>query len=57
MIEHDANKCHACGACVGVCPQLALGLIGAEIKYNEGKCVDCGACVLVCPSGAMKQVK
>lgn len=57
MIEHDSKKCWQCGACVGVCSQLALGVRDMQIIYDQDKCIDCAACVLVCPSGAMKQAK
>lgn len=57
-IENDPEKCCYCGACVGVCPTLALELEEAvRITYHKDKCINCLACVKVCPVGAMKQVK
>lgn len=57
MIRNNPDACCYCGACVGVCPQLALELADTRLIYYQEKCTDCLACVRVCPVGAMSQVK
>jgi len=57
MIKHDAEKCCYCGACVGVCPVLALRLDETKITYFKDKCTNCQSCVRMCPVGAMEFVK
>ena len=51
------KKCLKCGACVGVCPVLALELKQDGIKNNPDKCTLCGICEKVCPVKAIKVEK
>lgn len=51
----DLNKCIYCGACVGVCPVLALRL--REVKIEEKGCTACGICVKACPMNAITVTK
>lgn len=53
MIKVDRYKCGYCGACVSVCPMVALDLVEAYIEIGD-KCSDCGICVRVCPMGALE---
>ncbi|NOZ81809.1 MAG: ferredoxin [Candidatus Micrarchaeota archaeon] len=52
----DREKCNVCGACVGVCPRLALELNTALI-HSKTLCNLCGLCEKVCPVGAIKVQK
>ncbi|OKY78591.1 MAG: Ferredoxin [Candidatus Methanohalarchaeum thermophilum] len=52
MIEVDSEMCGHCGACVGVCPENALDLVGYNIKV-VGECISCGNCEEVCPVNAI----
>ncbi len=56
MPEWKINRelCMRCGACVGVCPFLALELTEHGIKRNAKKCTLCGLCERVCPVKAIK---
>lgn len=49
------NKCTACGACVGVCPNGARqGEPGEYPRFAPALCVACGACQRVCAAEALK---
>jgi ferredoxin len=50
----DRKKCLACGACVAVCPFLAVELTNNQIVNNKEKCTACGICSRVCPVKAIK---
>jgi len=53
----DKSKCLRCGACVSVCPKLALELTENGIVCDRKKCISCGACAKICPVGAIKVKK
>ncbi|WP_086636651.1 4Fe-4S binding protein [Methanonatronarchaeum thermophilum] len=53
MIEVDNELCGHCSACVGVCPENALDLVGYKVEV-VGECIDCGNCVDTCPLGAIE---
>ncbi|HIQ50229.1 MAG TPA: 4Fe-4S dicluster domain-containing protein [Nanoarchaeota archaeon] len=58
MSWHIARDlCLRCGACVSVCPVLALELEERGIINHHEKCVLCGICEKVCPSGAIRVEK
>ncbi len=57
MWEIDRERCLRCGACVGICPKLALDLKESGIEHYREKCVECGLCEKVCPSGSIKVEK
>ena len=49
----DAWLCHACGACVGICPTNALFLFDLTLRVNQDRCSQCGTCARACPVGAL----
>ncbi len=53
MWEIDRKKCLRCGACVGVCPKLALDLKESGLRHDAEICIECGLCEKVCPVGAI----
>lgn len=57
MWNIDRDKCLRCGACVSVCPFLALDLQESGVKNDSKKCTLCGICQKVCPAGAIKVEK
>lgn len=50
----NVNKgvCMYCGVCVGLCPQGAVTLFEAQIRFGPA-CNSCGMCVKGCPVGAI----
>ncbi|MBU5575259.1 MAG: 4Fe-4S binding protein [Candidatus Aenigmatarchaeota archaeon] len=50
----NKNKCLRCGACVSVCPKIALELSEHGIENNKNLCNLCGICEKICPVGAIK---
>ncbi|MCL2549599.1 MAG: 4Fe-4S binding protein [Methanimicrococcus sp.] len=50
----NRNKCGYCGACVSVCPALALDLKEVWIEADEELCKRCFTCKKVCPVGAIE---
>jgi len=53
MWNINRSKCIYCGACVGVCPFLALRLREVRIEVNPKKCTLCGTCAKACPMNAI----
>lgn len=53
MFRIDAEKCDGCGACIVVCSQRAIDLIGEKAIINHGLCRECGNCLEVCTAGAI----
>lgn len=52
----DAAICHACGACVGICPHGAINLCkGSAPRYeiDATRCTGCGLCVDSCEPSAI----
>lgn len=49
----DHSLCHACGACVAVCPPVCLHLVGLTLTVDQNACTACNRCVLVCPVQAL----
>lgn len=54
-IEVDKSICKKDGACVAVCPSLAIGqdAEGYPIELSRKRCIECGHCVSVCPTFAL----
>ncbi|HOT07232.1 MAG: Ferredoxin [Methanosaeta sp. PtaB.Bin039] len=53
MLTVDRYRCGYCGACVGVCPEMALELVETWIEISP-ECVECGRCTKICPTGALE---
>ncbi len=53
MWKIKRELCMRCGACVGVCPFMALELSEHGIKRDPEKCTLCGLCAKACPAGAI----
>jgi ferredoxin len=47
--HHIIDGCINCGACVEVCPVVAISEQGDTHKIDQEICIDCGACDSVCP--------
>ena len=55
--EINREKCLRCGACVSVCPELALILREEGIVHDGDRCTLCGICERVCPIRSITVVK
>lgn len=47
------HVCRYCGACVAVCPELAMELLETQLIIYAERCKKCGNCVVTCPVGAL----
>lgn len=52
-VKVNLNQCIGCGACVAVCPVLALRSKDTYVIIDEKKCVSCGICTKACPANAL----
>jgi ferredoxin len=52
-VDHD--RCTMCLACVGACPEGAIGdnPETPQLRFIESKCVQCGICERTCPERAI----
>ncbi len=58
MVKIEENKCNGgCGACIDLCPVIAMSLINDVLTVNNELCNDCGICIKVCPIGVPYEVK
>ena len=55
IMRNDA-RCTHCGACVVICPTVALAIDPKTrmVDFDEEKCTACELCVLACPPRAME---
>jgi len=53
MFYVDTEKCNGCGACVAVCSQRAIALMGEKAIITHGLCRECGNCLEVCAASAI----
>lgn len=69
LVRIDPDKCVACGACVGVCPNHILEMIPRRARVQvfcstkdkmkdvmnvcEAGCINCGKCIKKCPATAI----
>lgn len=49
-----ADKCVACGSCIGECPVEAIKE-GDVYSIDADACIDCGACEATCPNEAITE--
>ena len=49
-----ADKCVACGSCIGECPVEAIKA-GDVYTIDADACIDCGACEATCPNEAISE--
>ena len=56
MFLIDSKECNGCGACVVVCPQKAISLVGNTSRISSILCKECGKCIEVCATGAICEV-
>ncbi|MDK2790435.1 MAG: hypothetical protein PWP15_942 [Methanothermococcus sp.] len=52
-VNHE--KCGYCGACVGVCRNMAIELVENTIIIDDEKCKNCKLCAIVCPLNALEE--
>lgn len=50
------SKCTHCGACLAVCPTLALDVDRESclVDFDAQKCIGCELCIPACPPRAME---
>ncbi|MBL7183978.1 MAG: 4Fe-4S binding protein [Anaerolineae bacterium] len=54
MLTIELDRCDGCGACVEVCPERAIQLVGGLAQINSELCTECEVCVPACPAGAIR---
>ncbi len=54
-VTRDDARCTHCGACITVCPTVALYVDKKTMKviFDSEKCIACELCVRACPPRAM----
>jgi ferredoxin len=52
--HYIVDGCINCGACVAVCPVVAISEQGDSHTIDKEICIDCGACDAVCPVDVIK---
>lgn len=53
----DPAICMGSGACIGACPEQALGIVGGKARLiSPAICIGHGACAAACPAQAIKLV-
>lgn len=52
----DKSKCAMCLTCMRVCPEKAIGLVGARPVISPLACTTCGSCASECPQDAIQAV-
>ncbi len=57
LLSYSADKCVACGACFGRCPERALAKAGGgKAAVERTRCTLCGKCAEVCDAKALEMV-
>jgi heterodisulfide reductase subunit A-like polyferredoxin len=49
----DKDTCTGCGACLEVCPPLAIDLEDQKAVIEVEFCEECGFCAAECPADAI----
>ncbi len=52
----NKEYCTGCGACIEICPTLALELKDKKVQFKEELCEECGLCAAECPVEAIRIV-
>ncbi|MEM0111260.1 MAG: hydrogenase iron-sulfur subunit [Candidatus Korarchaeota archaeon] len=47
------ERCDNCGACISVCPVMAIEKKSSGLMVDVLSCIGCGLCVSTCPRGAV----
>jgi polyferredoxin len=55
-VRVSAERCNACGDCVGVCPTWAINM-KSKVEIDQLSCIPCGECDRVCQEGAIRYGK
>ena len=54
----DRDLCIDCGACVSLCPTVALSFLDDDtVEFSEEKCIGCLLCLDSCPRFAINKSK
>jgi Fe-S-cluster-containing hydrogenase component 2 len=40
----DRDVCVGCGACINLCPRLAIRFIDGKSYIDQQSCIECGTC-------------
>ena len=49
----NTDSCVGCGACIAVCPDRILSMVGERVKVSGDSCMQCRHCVAACPENAV----
>lgn len=52
-VRVDAARCQGCGACLDVCPEGAISLVGERAVIDAGLCTGCQVCISECSEAAI----
>lgn len=60
VLYSEKSKCSGCGACVQICPVIAIEMKKDEKGFdypeiNQAICIDCQNCVQICPIKKIKK--
>ena len=48
------EQCVGCGACVNLCPRLAIRFIKGKSYIDQQSCIECGTCRAACGVDAIQ---
>jgi len=49
----NREECVGCGACVNMCPRLAIRFIDNKAYIDQESCIECGTCRAFCGAEAI----
>ncbi len=49
----DRDICVGCGACINLCPRLAIRFIDDKSYVDRLSCIECGTCQALCGVDAL----